>query len=137
VRIDPEFAAVNPSILRAHADAELVPAMRPDEYAALLADMEKAKGVRLGGNRLLPPGPQPRLSDLGVSKMDSSRWQAMAVYGIQSKDESLQKMAVRIRARAIRRAGELLQDTEPSKGGQPTRGGDPTSRRAVAERGRS
>jgi hypothetical protein len=41
---------------------------------------------------------------------------------------------VRIRARAIRRCGELLAAIEKSKGGQPTRGGDPTSRRAAAER---
>lgn len=41
-------------------------------------------------------------------------------------------MAVRIRARAIRRAGELLQEIEPSKGGQPTHNGGGTSRSSVA-----
>lgn len=42
---------------------------------------------------------------------------ALAVYGRQAKDESLYKMAVRIRARAIRRAGELLSEVEPARGG--------------------
>lgn len=43
---------------------------------------------------------------------------ALAVYALQSKDESLYKMAIRIRARAIRRTGELLREIEPQKGGQ-------------------
>ena len=42
---------------------------------------------------------------------------ALASYAKQSKDEELMKMAIRIRDRAIRRAGELLQQIEPQKGG--------------------
>ena len=44
----------------------------------MLAGMEKAKGTRLGGNKVLPPGPEPTLSDLGITKMDSHRWQREA-----------------------------------------------------------
>jgi len=58
--------------------------------------------------------------------------EALRVYGIQSKDESLQKMAARIRARAMRRAGEILSEVEPSKGGQPTHDGGGTSRSKAA-----
>ncbi len=59
---------------------------------------------------------------------------AIASYARQSKDDALERLAVRIRARAIRRCGELLKAIEPSKGGQPTRGGDPLSRGAAADR---
>ncbi len=40
--------------------------------------MPKNKGVRLGGNKWLPPGPEPTLKDLGITKMQSSRMQAIA-----------------------------------------------------------
>ena len=42
--------------------------------------------------------------------------EALASYAKQSKDESLRKMADRIQARAIRRAGELLRQIEPAHG---------------------
>jgi hypothetical protein len=42
----------------------------------LLAVTEKNRGTVLGGNAVLPPDPTPKLADLGVSKIDSSRWQA-------------------------------------------------------------
>ena len=42
---------------------------------------------------------------------------ALAVYAAQSKDESLSHMALRIRARAIRRCGELIADVPPQQGG--------------------
>lgn len=45
---------------------------------------------------------------------------ALASYAKQSKDDSLLKMAERIKARAIRRAGELLKQIMPSKGGRPS-----------------
>lgn len=44
---------------------------------------------------------------------------ALASYARQSEDQELERMAQRIRARAIRRAGELLKQIEPSKGGRP------------------
>jgi len=54
---------------------------------------------------------------------------ALASYARQSEDQELERMAQRIRARAIRRAGELLKQLEPSKGGRPseTSAGDHTS----------
>lgn len=42
---------------------------------------------------------------------------ALASYAKQAEDETLLKMAARIKARAVRRAGELLRQIEPAKGG--------------------
>lgn len=41
---------------------------------------------------------------------------ALASYARQSEDQELERMAQRIRARAIRRAGELLKQIEPASG---------------------
>lgn len=41
---------------------------------------------------------------------------ALASYARQSQDDQLERMAQRIRARAIRRAGELLKQIEPGHG---------------------
>jgi len=41
---------------------------------------------------------------------------ALASYARQSEDQELERMAQRIRARAIRRAGELLKQIEPAGG---------------------
>lgn len=57
---------------------------------------------------------------------------ALAVYGRQAKDESLYKMAVRIRARAIRRAGELLAQVEQGRG--PEGRYRPSGQAAIAEK---
>lgn len=45
---------------------------------------------------------------------------ALASYARQSEDDQLERMAQRIRARAIRRAGELLKQIEPNPGGRPS-----------------
>jgi hypothetical protein len=45
---------------------------------------------------------------------------ALASYARQSEDQELERMAQRIRARAIRRANELYQQIEPDKGGRPS-----------------
>lgn len=45
---------------------------------------------------------------------------ALASYAKQANDDEMMKMAVRIRDRAIRRAGELLKQIEPGKGGRPS-----------------
>lgn len=42
---------------------------------------------------------------------------ALASYAKQANDDEMMKMAVRIRDRAIRRAGELLKQIEPGKTG--------------------
>jgi hypothetical protein len=56
---------------------------------------------------------------------------AMASYARQAQDESLFQYATRIKARAVRRCGALLQATPKSKGGDPSlfnaQGGDPPS----------
>jgi hypothetical protein len=45
---------------------------------------------------------------------------ALASYARQAEDDQLEKMAIRIRGRAVRRTGELLKEIEPSKGGRPS-----------------
>ena len=53
---------------------------------------------------------------------------ALASYAKQSQDESLENMAKRIRARAIKRCGELLREIEPGTGAHLKRdGGVPLS----------
>lgn len=46
----------------------------------------------------------------------SDKAAALASYAKQAKDDQLEKMAKRIRARANRRAGELLKQVEPATG---------------------
>lgn len=62
---------------------------------------------------------------------------ALASYARQAKDGSLRQLALRIQNRAIRRAGELLKQIEPSKGGRPSvktrESAHPSSRTAAAE----
>lgn len=59
---------------------------------------------------------------------------ALASYAKQSEDEELEKYAVRVRLRAVRRVGELLQEIKAGKGGRPakTGGGAATSFRGAA-----
>lgn len=58
---------------------------------------------------------------------------ALASYAKQSKDEELMKMAIRIRDRAIRRAGELLQQIEPAPNQHVAGVGAHTSRSDAAK----
>lgn len=63
---------------------------------------------------------------------------AIASYAKQSQDSTLMDTAVRIRARAIRRCGELLKEIEKSPGGRPSKtrdGADPSfgGRKGAAE----
>lgn len=73
----------------------------------------------------------------------SDKAAALASYAKQADDDELMKMATRIKARAIRRAGELLQQIEPSKGGRPSETGMgahtsyPTRRDAAEDAGMS
>lgn len=64
--------------------------------------------------------------------------QALASYARQADDDSLLKLATRIQARAVRRAGELLQEFD-GRGEHRRSGGAPTSsqRQAAAEAGMS
>lgn len=74
--------------------------------------------------------------DVDECKEWADKSAALASYAKQAKDEGLERMAQRIRARAIRRAGELLAQIEPSKGGRPseTREGAHLSLRSEAAR---
>ncbi len=62
---------------------------------------------------------------------------ALASYAKQADDDTLQRYAERIRARAVRKCGELLKEIKPAKGGRPSKetgGGGPTSlRKQVAK----
>lgn len=62
---------------------------------------------------------------------------ALASYARQSKDDSLRKMAERIQARAIRRAGEILKQIVPQKGKRtdiiPMGGDSPMSRKDAGD----
>jgi hypothetical protein len=49
---------------------------------------------------------------------------ALASYARQSEDDQLERMAQRIRARAIRRAGELLKQIEPGQGARDGKRGE-------------
>ena len=57
---------------------------------------------------------------------------AIASYAKQAQDETLMATATRIKARAIRRCGELLKEIEKGKPGRPKKGvgADPISRNA-------
>lgn len=55
---------------------------------------------------------------------------ALAAYGRQAKDETLVRSAQHIKARALKRMGELIEQIKPKRGGRPrkeTRGGAPPS----------
>ncbi len=66
---------------------------------------------------------------------------ALASYAKQSDDETLENLAVKIRARAVRRCGELLREIEPKRGANQNigAGGDPkvTRKRAATNAGMS
>ena len=49
---------------------------------------------------------------------------ALASYARQAEDDQLERMAQRIRARAIRRAGELLKQIEPGQGARDGKRGE-------------
>lgn len=59
---------------------------------------------------------------------------ALASYARQADDHELERMAQRIRARAIRRAGELLKQIEPASGHHRKSEGAPTFSRENAAR---
>lgn len=73
-------------------------------------------------------------SKIDECKTWADKAQAMASYAKQSRDDTLHKMATRIKARAIRRCGELLEQIEPSKGGRPP---SETADRTVSSLGRT
>lgn len=71
-------------------------------------------------------------SSIDECKDWSDKAAALASYAKQSKDDSLRKMAERIQARAIRRAGEILKQIEPATGAHLKGEGDHTLSRKQA-----
>jgi phage N-6-adenine-methyltransferase len=61
--------------LEAAQDASEVKLRAERKAGEMLAAMEKNEGNKFGGNTMLPP---PSLDDLGIDKMQSSRWQREA-----------------------------------------------------------
>jgi hypothetical protein len=51
----------------------------------------------------------------------ANRAEALASYARQANDDDLRRMADRIQARAIYRAGALLKQIPPDRGGRPTK----------------
>lgn len=75
--------------------------------------------------------------ELDECKQWADKAAALASYARQAKDDSLQKMAMRIHGRAVRRAGELLREIEPARGahwGSKRDGTDPSISRTAAAR---
>jgi hypothetical protein len=76
-------------------------------------------------------------SSLDECKSWADKSAALASYARQSKDDSMRKMAERIQARAIRRAGELLKQIMPKQGARTDLelrdGDDPMSRKQAAD----
>ncbi len=58
----------------------------------MLATMEKNKGELLRGNTMLPRESTPRLKDLGIDKMQSSRWQRLASVPEEEFEAHLQEI---------------------------------------------
>jgi len=74
-------------------------------------------------------------AEIDECKEWADRAAALASYARQAEDDQLEKMCVRIRARAIRRCGELLQEIEPGQGardGKRQDGDDPPLNRTRA-----
>lgn len=65
-----------------------------------------------------------RLALAECNKLDECKdWgdkaKALASYAKQAADKEMEKTAMRIRARAVRRCGELLKEVDKAQGGQP------------------
>ncbi len=91
---------------------------------------------KVGGSEVLPP------KDLHEARqMRDAEAAALASYAKQAEDETMLKMAARIRARAVRRSGELLRQIQPAKNQHDASagaGGGPGSRgNAAREAGMS
>lgn len=85
----------------------------------MLARMPKNEGVRLGGNTMLPPGNEPTLSDLGIEKMQSSRWQTIASLPDEEFEEHIAETKAERKelttASVLRIARENNKENEPIK----------------------
>lgn len=90
----------------------------------------RAIAARNGGGAQLPASYQSAKTALAncASIDECQSWAdkaaALASYAKQAEDDELMKMAIRIRDRAINRAGELLKQIEPGNGKNQNIGGD-------------
>lgn len=66
-------------------------------------------------------------NNIDECKSWADKSQALASYARQSKDKEMENMAMRIRARAIRRCGELLKEVEAKHTGRIRGDGAPNS----------
>jgi hypothetical protein len=91
-----------------------------------------------GGARLPAAYETAKLALRNCDQIDECKdWadkaEALKSYARQANDEQLQKMALRIQARAIRRCGELMNEIEPGKNRFDRQEGDlPPNRKAAA-----
>jgi hypothetical protein len=76
-------------------------------------------------------------SSIDECKSWADKAAALASYARQSKDDSMRKMAERIQARAIRRAGELLKQIDKSNKHQIHGSGNLTRAQAASDAGMS
>ena len=89
---------LNPSASEFNSDLPSVQnAQLPDTYAAAKQALAKCQ-------------------DIDECQTWANKSAALASYAKQANDETLLKMATRIKARAVRRSGELLKQIEPSRG---------------------
>jgi hypothetical protein len=86
----------------------------PDRPAALLPAV--TADARLPINYLEAKAALARCNNLDEAAEWADKAAAIAAYAIQAKDTSLEHLARRIRARAMRRAGELLQAIPTARG---------------------
>ncbi len=83
----------------------------------LLAEMEKARGVRMnggntGGPTMLPPVNAPKLADLGISKNESSRWKKLAAVPEDKFEQAVsaaKEIAGEVTTAAMLRAAKEIQ----------------------------
>ena len=107
------------------------------------AEVNTALALPNIANAKLPRGYENALialsvcADLDECKDWADRMLALASYARQSEDATLQRLAEKIRARAIRRCGELLREIKTTPG-RPRKGGDaPTKSSAARDAGLS
>lgn len=104
----------------------------PADLAAAAAGVGAVVNLPPVATALLPATYEAAKSALAAcSRIDEcQQWAdkaaAIASYARQAEDDELQKFALRIQARAIRRCGELLKQIEPAPGARSDLGRVPT-----------
>ena len=85
----------------------------------MLLTLEKSKGTRLGGTSVVPPGNEPTLKEIGVTKNESSRWQALAKIPEPQFEDEIKKGNV-TRAKIVRSVSESPQKPKAAKAAKQT-----------------